>query len=231
MKLLVLSIIVVVILIGSYFLYQTNMSSDHKKPIRYVALGDSYTIGQSVAKGQAWPDQLVDRLNKEGVSIELVANPSRTGWTTKQLIDNELSYVASEQADFVSLLIGVNDWVQGVSAEKFTENFSFILDELQTQVGAPRVLVVTIPDFSVVPAAQYLTDGRDISKGLVQFNAIIKREAQSRGMAVVDIFNISQEAKEKPEFISVDGLHPSGVQYTEWVKRIYPSALNIVRND
>lgn len=207
------------------------MPSDQSQSIRYVALGDSYTIGQSVSKGESFPDQLVSRLQKDGIEIELVANPSRTGWTTKQLIDNELLYVESERANFVTLLVGVNDWVQGVSADSFARNLSFILDRLIEKVGPNRVVVITIPDFSVMPAAAYLQDGRDISKGIAEFNAIISAEALRRNLTVVDIFSLSKEAKNTSDFISVDGLHPSAIQYRAWVELLYPVALALFKQN
>lgn len=207
------------------------MSSDQSQSIRYVALGDSYTIGQSVSKGESFPDQLVGRLQKDGIEIELVANPSRTGWTTKQLIDNELPYVESERANFVTLLVGVNDWVQGVSAHSFAQNLSFILDRLIEKVGPNRVVVITIPDFSVMPAAAYLQDGRDMSKGIAEFNAIISAEALRRNLTVVDIFSLSKEAKNRSDFISVDGLHPSAIQYRAWVDLLYPVVLTLFKQN
>src|SRR5437899_6279750 len=98
--------------------------------IRYVAIGDSYSIGEGASPNESWPALLTRHLNEKGLHVDLVANPSVTGWTTQQAIDRELPIVLKEKPNFSTLQIGVNDWVQDVDAEKFRKNFAFLLDQM-----------------------------------------------------------------------------------------------------
>src|SRR5437879_8337748 len=90
-----------------------------KEKIRYVAIGDSYSIGEGASPNESWPALLAQHLSEKGVHVDLVANPSRTGWTTQQAIDRELPIFRQMQPNFATLQIGVNDWVQGVNEETF----------------------------------------------------------------------------------------------------------------
>jgi lysophospholipase L1-like esterase len=198
--------------------------------IRYVALGDSYTICEGASAAESWPVILSTHLCEKGVQTKLVANPSRTGWTTQNLIDRELSIFDTSKADFVTLLIGVNDWVQGVSKAVFEKNLKYILDHVQSGLkDKSRLVLINIPDFSVVPAAAYFNDGRDISKGIAEFNAVIREEAEKRKLKLVDLFPLSQQMKGKPELVAKDGLHPSAKEYALWEALILPVADAVLR--
>lgn len=139
-------------------------SSSH--PIKYIALGDSYTIGEGAKQEEAFPDLLIRHLNTNGIGIILSANPSVTGWTTQDLIDQELPVFDRVKPDFVTLLIGVNDWVQGLDSSTFHKNLSYILDHVQSSLpDKSKVLLITIPDFGVTPTGKRYSGGRDISRG------------------------------------------------------------------
>jgi acyl-CoA thioesterase I len=194
---------------------------DDKTQIRYVALGDSYTICEGANWEESWPVILTERLSNAGIPIQLIANPSRTGWTTQNLIDNELSIFDASSPTFATLLIGVNDWVQGVETSTFHTNVNLIIDHIQKKVG-DKLLLITIPDFSVTPQGSTYSKGRNISEGLQNFNHIFKEEARKRNLQCVDIFPTSLEMKDDPELISTDGLHPSAKEYALWEKMIYP---------
>lgn len=216
------------------FIFACSFPPDKKmeNKIRYVALGDSYTICEGASWNESWPVILTKHLNDSGIPLELVANPSRTGWTTQDLIDNELPIFDSSAADFATLLIGVNDWVQGVSKEKFHENLNFIIDHVLKKVGktgSPKLVLITIPDFSVTPEGPKYAKGRNISEGLQEFNAIIKSEAEKRNLRCADIFPVSQEMKEKPELVASDNLHPSAKEYAIWENLIYPVVYSALR--
>jgi lysophospholipase L1-like esterase len=203
--------------------------NDHST-IRYVALGDSYTICEGASWEESWPVILTERLSDEGIPIQLVANPSRTGWTTKDLIEKELPVFDNSSPTFATLLIGVNDWVQEVSAEDFQKNLNFILDHVQKKLKDKNKLVlITIPDFSVSPEGPKYSKGRNISEGLSEFNRIIQEEAQKRNLKCVDIFPVSQEMKDVPELVSKDNLHPSAKEYAIWEKLIYPVVLEVLK--
>ncbi len=199
-----------------------GMEENETQLLRYVALGDSYTIGQGVLEEERWPNMLVEDLRNEGIDIELIANPSQTGWTTKQVLDVEMDIFRESDPDFATLMIGVNDYFQGVSADVFQERFAQILDEIQIELENPqKIVIVSIPDYSVTPTGAGFSFG-DVSAGIAKFNTIIFEEAVQRELPVVDVFELSQEAADKPEWIADDGLHPSGQQYRAWLALIFP---------
>src|SRR6266446_6959027 len=117
-----------------------------KQRIRYAAIGDSYSIGEGASPDESWPAVLTRDLNAEGLHVDLVANPSRTGWTTQQAIDHELPIFVAAKPNFATLQVGVNDWVQGVDAETFRKRFIFLLDHMLAVLrDQHRLFIVTIP--------------------------------------------------------------------------------------
>lgn len=193
-------------------------------PERYVALGDSYTIGEGVEATDAWPSRLVAHLRGNGVVIELIANPSVTGWTTADLIANELPVLDRSAATFVTLLIGVNDWVRDVPAATFAANLAEIVARVQAALPDPRrLLLLTIPDFSVTPTGPRYARGRDISRGIAGFNRIIRDQAERSRSSLVDLFPFSQRLTDSA-FVAADGLHPSALAHARWEEIVYPVA-------
>jgi acyl-CoA thioesterase I len=206
------------------------MSAAAEEKIRYVALGDSYTIGERASPNESWPALLTRHLREQGIDVDLVANPSVTGWTTKDLIERELPIFRKEKPNFATLLIGVNDWVQGVDEKTFRERFSFIVNEMLNVLGRKqRLLIVTIPDFGVTPTGPNYARGRNISEGIASFNKIIAGESQKRGLRVVDIFELSKKMATDRSLVATDGLHPSAKAYADWEKLIFPVALELLR--
>jgi lysophospholipase L1-like esterase len=187
-------------------------------PLRYVALGDSFTIGTSVAQAERWPDQLVAQLPE----LELVGNLAVNGFTSRDVIEVELPGLAALRPELVSLLIGVNDVVQGVPEPAYRGNVTDILDALVGRVGAGRVLVVTTPDYTVTPAGADYGDPATQSAAIRRNNAINAELAAQRGIAVADVYDISLRAATDRSLVASDGLHPSGAQYALWVERIAP---------
>jgi acyl-CoA thioesterase I len=197
--------------------------------IRYAVIGDSYSNGEGASPGQSWPMILTRHLAESGLSIQMVANPARTGWTTQQAQDVELPLFAAAKPNFATLLIGVNDWVQGVDAELFRKRFALLLDRMLDVLGHKnRLLVVTIPDFSAKPERSSFFDGRLISRGIAEFNKIIVAEAIARQLEVVDIFATAQQMRGDLTFISTDGWHYSAKGYAVWEKVIYPAARTLL---
>jgi acyl-CoA thioesterase I len=186
---------------------------------RFVALGDSYTIGTSVREHERWPNLLVAREPR----LELVANLGVNGFTSGDLIDVELPRLEALRPDFLSVLIGVNDVVQGVPAPSYRSNVAEILDDAVRRVGAGRVLVVTTPDYTVTPSGADFGDPAQQAAGIRENNAIITEAAGARGITVVDIHDISLEAATDRALVASDGLHPSAAQYARWVGRILPA--------
>jgi acyl-CoA thioesterase-1 len=194
---------------------------EQDKKYRYAALGDSYTICEGADERESWPVLLTQHLNEAGISTELAANPSRTGWTTQNLIDKELPVFDRSSATFVTLLIGVNDWVQGVDEKIFRKNLVYILDHVQGKLpDKHNMILITIPDFGAAPAGAAYSSGRNISEGIASFNRIILDEAKKRGLSTVDIFPVSKEMKNDPTLVANDQLHPSAKEYAVWEKLI-----------
>lgn len=203
---------------------------DRPKPIRYIALGDSYTIctGTSQAAEQ-WPNILADHLRQSGIPIESVTNPSRNGFSTQNLIDHELPLLKNGNYDVATLLIGVNDWVRDVDAGTYRKNLGYIIDEVQRALPCKtRLILISIPDFGVTPQGSLYSGGRDISKGISAFNAILKAEADKRRLAFVDIFPLSKGMAGHPDLVAADGLHPSAKEYALWEAMIFPEVKKIL---
>jgi len=192
--------------------------------MRYVALGDSFTIGTSVGTAERWPEQLAARMPE----LELVANLGVNGFTSGDVIDVELPQLPQLRPELVTLLIGVNDVVQSVPEAPYRGNVADILDALVRQVGASRVLVVTTPDYTVTPAGADYGDPATQAAAIRRNNAINTELAEARGIAVVDIYDLSLRAGEDRSLVASDGLHPSGAQYALWVERIAPVVAGIV---
>jgi len=190
--------------------------------LRYIALGDSYTIGTGVGHRDRWPDQLVAALGPNEPTMDLVANLGVNGYTTGDLIRHELPALDRLRPEVVTLLIGVNDVVRGIATTAYVANLRTILDELVGRVGAERIVTVAVPDYTVTPAGADYGDPAQRHDGIVAANTEMAREAADRGVAFVDIFDVSLLARDDRTLVAADGLHPSGRQYGLWVDRIAP---------
>ena len=207
-------------------LFFTAFKMQTTKSINYLPLGDSYTICTGAKQNESWPFLLANHLTENKVDCKLLDNPARNGFTTQDLIDTELPLLKKLKPNFVTLLIGVNDWVRGVSKENFTKNLTFILNEIEKNVSdKKRVILITIPDFGVTPQGKNYGNGRDIGKGIAEFNAIIVLEAKKRNLTIVDIFELSKNMKNDNSLVAADGLHPSAKEYALWEKLILNEAL------
>jgi acyl-CoA thioesterase I len=190
--------------------------------LRYVALGDSYTIGTSIEAAERFPEQLVGALGSHEPTLSLAANLGVNGYTSADLIREELPALEELQPEFATVLIGVNDVVQGVSAETYETNVATILDALLGRLPAHRIVIVAIPDYTVTPAGADYGDPRQQHDGIVANNAVMERLSGERAIAFVDIFDISLRAAGDRSLVADDGLHPSGTQYGLWVERLVP---------
>lgn len=187
--------------------------------VRFLPLGDSYTIGTSVTEAERWPNQLLERV--EG--LELVGNPAVNGYTSLDLINDELPQLEVAQPELVSVLIGVNDVVQGVPDSQYAGNVAVILEELLTRLPPGRILCIATPDYTVTPRGGAFGDPIHQSDAIVRANAIMREACASRGIRFVpEIFELSQAARDDRSLVADDGLHPSGAQYRRWVDVIAP---------
>ena len=193
--------------------------------LRYLALGDSYTIGESVAVDERWPVQLVAALRGQGIVIADPEIVAKTGWTTAELAEGIAQAQPEGPYDLVSLLIGVNNQYRGLSEEQYREQFVGLLETAVTLANnnPNRVFVVSIPDWGVTPFGQR-RDFREVSAAIDAFNAINQEETESRGIIYIDITPISRQAPDDRSLIANDGLHPSGEMYRQWIELILPEA-------
>ncbi len=196
---------------------------------RYVALGDSYTIGTSVTQAERWPDLLVGRLAATATPLTLIANLGVNGFTSQDVVDVELPRLPELAPDFASLLVGVNDVVQGVPAAAFEANAARILDDLLGRLPSDRIVVVSTPDYTVTPQGASYGEPDSQRAGIVTNNTNLARLAAERGIAFVDIFEASRRAATERGLVADDGLHPSGAQYSLWVDSIAPVVERLLR--
>jgi len=217
------------ILVSAY-LNSGDLMNQPIKPIKYLPLGDSYTIGTGASVKESWPFLLTEHLNANKISCRLLDNPARNGFTTEDLIEEELPVLKKLRPDFVTLLIGVNDWVRGVSKADFTKNLVYILNVIEKEIpDRKKIILVTIPDFGVTPAGKNYSHGRNISQGITEFNAVIQSEAKRRNLVVVDIFEISKKMGEDGSLVAWDGLHPSAKEYAVWESVILPAVIKVLK--
>jgi acyl-CoA thioesterase-1 len=187
--------------------------------LRYVALGDSYTIGTSVNPAESWPSQLVARVPR----LELAANLGVNGYSSGDLIAEELPALAGLRPEFVTVQIGVNDVVRSVQETTYRANVEEILDTVLTSLAADRVLCVATPDYTVTPQGAAFGSPDQQRAGIQRVNQILGEACATRGIGFVpEIFAISEAAATDLSLVAVDGLHPSGAQYTRWVDAIQP---------
>jgi len=192
-----------------------------------VALGDSYTIGTGVQPAERWPDQLVAALGSREPALELAANLAVNGYTSEDLIRHELPFL-DPTAEFASVLIGVNDVVQGVPPATFAANVAVILDTLLVRLAPVRVVTVAIPDYTVTPAGADYGDPARQHAAIVAANDTMARCSAERGIAWIDIFDLSLQAASDRRLVAGDGLHPSGAQYALWLERIAPVVARLI---
>lgn len=206
----------------------TNVQTPVQSPNRFLALGDSYTIGESVAEADRWPNQLARELRRRGVDIgdpEIIA---RTGWTTDELSAAIDAAAPKGPYSLVTLLIGVNNQYRGRDVEQYRQQFVALLNRAIGFAGgnAKRVIVVSIPDWGVTPFAAQ-RDRAKIGAEIDRFNAINREEALRAGARYVDITPGSRRSD--PSLVAADGLHPSGKAYSEWTGLILPEAEGALR--
>ena len=191
-----------------------------EEKVRFLALGDSYTIGQSVSIGQRWPVQLIDSLKANGISCFEPQIIATTGWRTDNLKAAIQNANLANSYNLVSLLIGVNNYYQGRSLTEYKAEFEELLNNAVELAGGNKnhVFVVSIPDYGYTPFGS--TNQPAISAGIDAFNSTNKSITDSQGITYVEITDISRLGLQKPDLVASDGLHPSGKMYSLWVMRM-----------
>ena len=197
----------------------------------YLALGDSYTIGQSVDVAERFPVQTVKLLQQEGIKMASPEIIAQTGWTTDNLLSSLRNAAPAKPTyDIVTLLIGVNNQYQHRSQQEYADQFLSLLTKSVAYAGnrKNRVIVLSIPDYSVTPFANG-SDRQSIAKDIDAFNAINKHISDSTGTFYLDVTAFSRLAATDISLVAQDGLHPSGTQYALWAKGLTPLILKALQ--
>lgn len=192
--------------------------------VRYLALGDSYTIGEGASEHERWPVQLAATLHDHGTDVTDLRIIAKTGWTTEELLTAIDDSAVDGKWDLVTLLAGVNDQYRGHGAGRFARAFPDLLERALGFAKLPgRLVVLSIPDWGVTPFAAE-RDRAAIGREIDSFNAVVAEQATRAGAAFVDITPLTRLAATDTALLVSDGLHPSGIMYRMWVERVLPVA-------
>ena len=203
---------------GEYIVTDTTI------PKSFLALGDSYTIGEAVLFSERFPVQTVQYLRQQGINFSEPEIIAKTGWTTGNLVSGLANAAPLKQTyDIVTLLIGVNNQYQHQSQQQYAEEFLILLNKAIQYAGnnKKRVIVLSIPDYSVTPFASG-TDKALIAREIDAFNTINKAIAEQAGVNYLDITGYTRMAVADATLLATDGLHPSGLEYTIWADALLP---------
>ena len=192
-------------------------------PLTYLALGDSYTIGESVEPDARWPIQLFQRILNRGFEAEIPEIIAQTGWTTDELQGAVENRNLNQTFDLVSLLIGVNNQYRGRCVKEFGEQVEQLIDTAVrlSQSQEDGVIVLSIPDWGCTPFAKD-RDQAKIGLEIDEYNREKKDRCRQAGVTWVDITDLTRNVRDNPELTAEDGLHPSKVLYGQWVDRVWP---------
>ncbi|MBL4624461.1 MAG: SGNH/GDSL hydrolase family protein [Flavobacteriales bacterium] len=194
-----------------------SMVKPEGKTATFLALGDSYTIGESVKESKRWPVQLVDRLNEKGKGFGKPTIIAKTGWRTDDLLKGIKDELTNEKFDLVAVLIGVNNEYQGRNTEEYKKDLRIIFEQAISfsHKGKKRVFVVSIPDYGYTPSSESHKEA--ISVRIDLFNRTCRKVADEYGLPLYNITPISRTGLAKTNLVAEDGLHPSDEQYQLWV--------------
>ncbi|WP_314516240.1 SGNH/GDSL hydrolase family protein [Xanthocytophaga agilis] len=198
--------------------------------ISFLSLGDSYTIGESVAEKERWSVQLSEMLRQKGVLVSKPDIIAKTGWTTEELADAIAKSGNTKTYDLVSLLIGVNNQYRGQSTERYRKELSELLKtSIHYAKGNPKhVFVLSIPDWGVTPAGES-RDRQQVAKEINAFNAVCQEECKKAGIVFFDITPLSRTAATDKNLIASDQLHFSGKMYQQWATHVLEGVIELIK--
>ena len=223
----ILTKIALCVLVFVFFSCQNKAENQSKlAPIKYLALGDSYTIGQGVEMNKNWPIQLTKKLGENGFSIEKSDIIAKTGWETTDLL-KALADSTFEDYNLVSLLIGVNNQYANQPFGTYTIEFDLLLRQAIELVGSDRVFVVSIPDYGVTPLGK--SKEKKIALELDAYNDYASTKCQTLNVPFINITKLSRRLGDTNNALATDSLHPSESQYRAWVEKILPTVLEILK--
>ncbi|WP_066505895.1 SGNH/GDSL hydrolase family protein [Rufibacter sp. DG15C] len=197
---------------------------------KFLALGDSYTIGEGVLPADRWPMQLSVLLEQEGIQLGEPLYVAKTGWTTGNLLSYLRTVSMPSDYGLVTLQIGVNNQYQNRPIDEFRNELRSLLT-IATGLASktPRnVMLLTIPDWGLTPFATG-KNTTTITSQINKFNTVITEEGQKAGVVVVNVNDLSKMVTSNPAFVAPDGLHYSASMYTLWAQRALPTAVAIIK--
>ena len=200
---------------------EDNLNTPRESPYSFIALGDSYTIGEGVNEDERWPNQFVDVAYESGVDFDQPMIIAETGWKTYDLLNaiNQTNF--TKKYDYISLLIGVNNQFNSRPIDEFEEDLNKLMDEMKRiKKNDGSIIIISIPDWGYTPFGES-SDMSDISEQINLFNSSLRKFATTNGLKYVDVTEISRRGINEPDLITNDNLHPSGIMYLEWAKKIY----------
>ncbi len=195
------------------------------QPIQYLALGDSYTIGQGVDTLDRWPNQLSSKLEQDDYTIEKTDIIAQTGWKTSDLL-NAIEGTNLEDYNLISLSIGVNNQFSGIPFEVYTSEFDELLGRIIDAAGSSRVFIVSIPDYGVTPFGS--NNSETIAQELDEYNEYARLKCDTLNIPYINITEISRILGASEGALASDNLHPSGTQYALWVDEMIPTVRGLV---
>jgi lysophospholipase L1-like esterase len=202
------------------------VETKNKTPIKYLALGDSYTICQNVAKVDRWPNQLGAKLKENNFEVDKIDLIAQTGWTTSNLL-TAINNTQIEDYSLVSLLIGVNNQFQNKPFTTFQSEFDLLLDTAIAIAGSKdNVFVVSIPDYRVTPFGN--GNSQTIAQDIDEYNDFIRTRCNALDILFINVTEISRTLGSSNGALTRDNLHPSATQYAEWVNEMLPQVLELL---
>ena len=207
--------------LGDTLVLEDNLNTPRESPYSFIALGDSYTIGEGVNQNERWPNQFVDVAYENGVDFDQPIIIAETGWKTYDLLNaiNQTNF--TKKYDYISLLIGVNNQFNSRPIDEFEEDLNKLMDEMKRiKKNDGSIIIISIPDWGYTPFGES-SDMSDISEQINLFNNSLRKFATTNGLKYVDVTEISRRGIKEPDLITNDNLHPSGTMYLEWAKKIY----------
>ena len=194
--------------------------------VKYLALGDSYTIGQGVEENERWPNQLSAQLESNGIDVQRTQIIAQTGWKTSDLL-NGIADSTLNDYDLISLLIGVNNQFWSQPFDIFQTEFDSLVNIAIEAVGKERIFIVSIPDYGVTPFGS--SNSENIANDIDMYNGYISGRCAEEGFPFINVTEISRQLGDSDGALAADNLHPSGYQYSLWVNEMLPSVLDLIR--
>lgn len=197
----------------------------------WLALGDSYTIGEAVPLHENFPYQSLQLLRKAGMHFHAPEIVAKTGWTTFELAEHLLHNQLNDHYDFVTLLIGVNNQYRGLSLDEYKSDLEFLTKKALHFSGgkSERVIVISIPDWGTTPFAED-RDRQQIAKEIDEYNAAKKAMAEDQGFFFINITDDQRSTSDDPEFVASDKLHPSGKEYAKWAVKVAERMMEVLKS-